>query len=145
MFLHLEDRIMSTYQKRIWRALAVQLAGAVAAVAAILLLGAHARQMPLALVIGGLILAGVVVLAAGQPWWRRIDEMEREEHALAWYEGSLPGALFALLCLLGVMAHSGAHRELGVGAAICFAAQALFYFIFWGIRRAKRQARGAGS
>ena len=134
---------MSGYQKRIWQALAVQLAGAVAGAGAILVLVARAQQLPLAVVIGGLILAGVLILAAGQPWWRRIDEMEREEHAIAWYEGSIPGGAIALLCLLGVIAHSGAHRELGLGGAICFLAEGLFYLVFWAIRRANRQARGA--
>ncbi len=134
---------MGAYQKRIWQALAVQIAGAVAATAAMSVLVFRARQLPLAVIIVGLLIAGVVLLAAGQPWWRRIDEMEREEHALAWYEGSIPGALIALLCMLGVTAHSGAHREMALGAGICFVAQGLVYLVFFAIRRANRQARDA--
>jgi len=134
---------MSAYQRRIWQALAVQAVGALAAATAIVLLVGRARQLPLPVVIVGLVLAGVLLLAAGMPWWRRIDEMEREEHTLAWYEGSVPGAAIALLCLLGVTAHSGAHRELGLGAAICFSAQGLLYLVFWAIRRTVRTARGA--
>ncbi len=134
---------MGAYQQRIWRALAVQLAGGLAAGAAVTALVGWAHRLPLAVVLLGLVLAGVLVLAAGQPWWRRIDEMEREEHAIAWYEGSIPGALICLLCMLGVTAHSGAHRELALGAAICFAAQALVYLVFWTIRRSDRRARAA--
>lgn len=134
---------MGAYQKRIWKALAVQAAGAAAGAAAIVVLGARARQLPLGVVLSGFILAGVLILAAGQPWWRQIDEMEREEHAIAWYEGSIPGASIALLGMLGVSAHFRAHWEMAEGAAICFAAQALVYFVFFAIRRASRHARGA--
>lgn len=133
---------MGAYQKRIWRALAVQAAGALAAGAAIVLLTRQAPQLPLAVVVAGMVLAGVVVVAAGQPWWRRIDEMERQEHALAWYEGSIPGAAIALLGMLGLAARQAAHRELAIGGAICFVVQAVLYLVFWGIRRAMRSARG---
>jgi hypothetical protein len=134
---------MSAYQRRIWQALAVQAAGAVAGGAAVVLLIGHASELPLPVVLAGLVLAGVVLVAAGQPWWRRIDEMEREEHSLAWYEGGVPGAALALLCLLGVAAHSGAHLELALGGAICFGAQAAFYLVFWAIRRSVRSPRAA--
>jgi hypothetical protein len=129
---------MSRYENRIWKALAIQGAGALVAIAMILVLIRRAPQLPLAVVLGGLSLAGVLVLAAGQPWWRRIDEMEREMQALAWYEGSVPGAALALLWMLGLFAHSGAHRELAFGGALCFMAQGLAYLVFWAIRAARR-------
>jgi hypothetical protein len=132
---------MGTYQKRIWQALAVQMAGAVAAMAAIFTLVAWAPQLPLFVVIAGLTLAGAVVLAAGQPWWRRIDEMEREAHALSWYEGSILGAVAALMWMLGLAAHSGAHRELALGGGLCFIAQGLAYLVFWAIRSWGRRSR----
>lgn len=133
---------MSGYRKRIWQALAVQAAGALAAVAIILPLVRQAPRLPLALVMIGLMFAGALLLAAGQPWWRRIDEMEREEHAIAWYEGSIPGALVVLMGVLGLTAHTGAHRELALGAAVCFIGQGLFYLVFFAIRRRAR-TRGA--
>jgi hypothetical protein len=132
---------MSRYENRIWRALAIQGVGALVAIAMILALGARAPQLPLVVVLGGLTLAGVLVLAAGQPWWRRIDEMEREMHAMAWYEGSVPGAALALLWMLGLTAHSGAHRELAFGGALCFMVQGAFYLVFWAIRAANRRSR----
>jgi hypothetical protein len=132
---------MSGYQKRIWRALAVQGAGILVAVPAMLILFNRAPRLPLAALLVGLILAGAVILATGQPWWRRIDEMEREEHAIAWYEGSIPGALIALLCMAGVAAHTHAHREFALGASFCFLAQGVFYLIVWAVRRLGRRAR----
>ena len=132
---------MGAYQKRIWQALAVQTVGALAAIAAILVIVAKARQLSLAVVLLGLTLAGALVLAAGQPWWRRIDEMEREEHTNAWYEGSILGALLALLWMLGLTAHTGAHRELALGGGLVFIAQGLVYLVFWAIRRLSRRSR----
>jgi hypothetical protein len=141
---------MSRYENRIWKALAIQGAGALAAIALILVLVRLAPQLPLAVVLSGLSLAGVLVVAAGQPWWRRIDEMEREMHALAWYEGSVPGAALALLWMLGLTAHSGgltahsgAYREMAFGGALCFMAQGLAYLVFWAIRAMNRRSRAA--
>ena len=45
--------------------------------------------------------------------------------------------------LVGVTAHAGAHRELALGASICFGAQAFFYLAFWAIRRSVRSGRAA--
>ena len=132
---------MRAYDIRIWRALAIQLVGAVIATAAILFLIARARQLPLAVVLVGLTLAGALVVAAGQPWWRRIDEMERETHSLAWYEGSILGASVAMLWMLGLSAHTGAHKELALGGALCFIAQGVVYLIFWAIRWSGQHAR----
>jgi len=132
---------VGSYQKRIWRALAIHAAGALPAIAVIFVLAHQAPRLPLAVVLVGLTLAGALLLVSSLPWWRRIDEMEREVHTSCWYSGSLVGALAVLLWTMGLSAHTGAHRELALGAGLCFVAQSVVYLIFWAIRSSSLSSR----
>ena len=82
------------------------------------------------------LMAGVVL--AGIPWWRALDDVQKQGQTHSWYWGSLVAGLAALAWLL---ATTGRHSDLSLGAAYLFVAQGVGFALAWLLWRLK--GRGA--
>ena len=114
----------------------------IAAVSLVLILGAaigvawasivsHESFRPSISVVLSAALAGVGI-AACIPWWRALDEMQREAQLTSWYWGGCFG------CLLGVIGAGligGVRSTLLSGALLVAAAQILCFAVCWVVYR----------
>ena len=118
------------------------LLGLCAAVAAGLVLGllvpAHSESTPVWIVLPALLLLMAVVVVAGLPWWHALDDVQKQGQTHSWYWGSMLGAL-AFICWL--IATTGRHSDLSLGAGYLFIAQGAGFVIAWAVWRIR--GRGA--
>lgn len=69
-----------------------------------------------------------LALAAGLPWWRRLDDVQRAGHLTACYWGGQAGMLAAVL---GLVAATGPRSELSLGALFTVVGVAAGYLLFY--------------
>lgn len=75
----------------------------------------------------------VVAFAAGLPWWRKLDDLQRTGQLSAWYWGGQTGGLTVLLALVAFTGKSDYSRgalALLVGEFIGFS----IFWLFWRLR-----------
>ena len=77
-----------------------------------------------------LIIVAAIALAACVPWWRKADDRVRQGHANSWYWGSSAGALAVLMYLI---AATGLHSEVSLGALYLFLGQFAGFLVFFGL------------
>jgi hypothetical protein len=75
-----------------------------------------------------LIAACVVAGWAAAPWWRRMDDMQREGHLISWYWGGIGGALVALMALV---AATSVRSQLATGGFLVLIGETAGFFIYW--------------
>ncbi|MEY4055482.1 MAG: hypothetical protein RL519_817 [Pseudomonadota bacterium] len=75
------------------------------------------------------LLMGLTALAfaAGMPWWRKLDDLQRLGQLNAWYWGGQIGGLVVLLALVTFTGKSDYSR----GALALFAGEFLGFCFFW--------------
>lgn len=87
------------------------------------------------LVYPALLAVCALAFAALLPWWRRIDDMQKTGHLVSYYWGGLGGGLAVALALV---AATGRHSELSLGALYTILGQAAGFLAFlavWHLRR----------
>lgn len=87
------------------------------------------------LVYPALLAIGALAFAALVPWWRKVDDMQRTGHLVSWYWGGMAGGLAVMLALV---AASGRHSDLSLGALYTVLGQAVGFMLFfagWRLRR----------
>lgn len=82
------------------------------------------------LVLAGGVLVGCTALWASIPWWRTMDDMQRQGHMVSWYWGGLGGGMLALTWLIAAL---GMNSDQAKGAVLLFGMQALGYLGFWAV------------
>jgi hypothetical protein len=102
--------------------------------------GAH---LPIGVVVATLAAAIALIYPASLPYWRRLDEMARQAHLVAWFWGGSLGGGFALLCSLALVVRGEIDRSLMRGAALTLAAQVVGSVIVWACWWARRRGRAA--
>ena len=78
------------------------------------------------------LLAGAVFLTA-VPWWRALDEMQKNAQLTAWYWGGSLGLMFGVMCTVVI---GGPGSELVKGAMIVLCTSAATFVVFllgWGV------------
>ena len=116
-------------QKKIWVAMGAALAASiVVGLVSAVLIQTGSGHVPT-----GVILSLLVVLIGGAllaciPWWRRLDDMARDAHMIAWYRG---GSFGGGVALLAVATLGGVKSAFFQGGAVVFLAQVAAYVVFW--------------
>jgi hypothetical protein len=120
---------MDTYSSRLRAvALLALFAGVVAGIVGgqLLELGKPGEQFwllyPALLALWGL------ALAAGLPWWRRLDDVQRAGHLTACYWGGQAGMLAVMM---GLIAATGPRSALSLGSLVTVVGIATGYLIFY--------------
>lgn len=112
------------------------------AIAAGLVLGiylpANAGSAPAWLVFPVLLVLMGGVMLAGLPWWRALDDVQRQGQTHSWYWGSM---LAGLCVIMWLIATTGRHSDMSLGAAYLFIAQGIGFALVWTIWRLR--GRGA--
>lgn len=89
------------------------------------------------------LITGLLVIAttfwASVPWWRTMDDMQRQGHMISWYWGGMAGGLVVLVWLGAALGMPSPQVQ---GALALFVGQAVGFLIFWGVWMWRR--RGAG-
>lgn len=75
-----------------------------------------------------LLLVGALALASAIPWWKRVDDMQKQGHLLSWYWGGLAGGLFMLFWII---AGAGHQSDAVKGATAMALGQSAGFFIAW--------------
>ncbi|MES2698451.1 MAG: hypothetical protein V4647_02415 [Pseudomonadota bacterium] len=88
--------------------------------------------------IGGLLVLGATFWAC-LPWWRTMDDMQKQGHMISWYWGGMAGGLIVLAWLIAALGMPSAQVQ---GALALFVGQAVGFGIFWAVWMWRR--RGAG-
>jgi hypothetical protein len=78
---------------------------------------------------GGLFVVGTALWAC-VPWWRTMDDMQKQGHMISWYWGGLGGGLVAMIWLIAAL---GTKSPQGQGALTMFVGQAVGFFGFWAV------------
>jgi hypothetical protein len=120
----------ATYKSRLRRATWLAFGGAVIAG---LIVGRIARSSAPGenfwLIFPLLLLVGALALLGTWPWWRRIDDIQKNGHMLSWYWGSTVGAV---ILLMWVIAATGVNSDVTKGATAMFMAQGLGFLVVFG-------------
>lgn len=120
---------MRTYKSRVRGALGVALLG-IAGMTAVssIVLRVGTDQWPFVIKYPLLLLAAAGGLWACMPYWRTVDQMEREAQTTSWFWGGSAGAIAGLFALTA----AGVSKDMAMGAALLaiiqFAGFLLFYF-----------------
>jgi len=69
-----------------------------------------------------------LALWACVPWWKRLDDMQKQGHMLGWYWGGLGGGILALMWLVAAV---GVRGELARGGLIVLMGQLVGFLLFW--------------
>ena len=82
-------------------------------------------------------LLAICALAFGAllPWWHKLDEMQKTGHLTSYYWGGMAGGLSVMLALV---AATGRHSDLSLGALYTVLGQAVGFLVFlavWHLRR----------
>jgi uncharacterized membrane protein len=73
-----------------------------------------------------------LAFAAVMPWWRRLDDLQKEGQLVSWYWG---GQIGAVVVLMALVAANGAHSDFARGGAAVFMGEAMFFGAAWLIWR----------
>lgn len=84
--------------------------------------------LPPALTILLLSLAGSLLIFAMRPWWRALDEMEKDAQLISWYWG---GSMGLGVGLMTAVVLGGPASPMAQGALLAAGAQILFFLLFW--------------
>ena len=113
-----------------------------AALAAGLILGlylpANEATTPTWIVYPALLALMAGVILAGLPWWRALDDVQKQGQTHSWYWGSM---LAGVAVLMWMVATTGRHSDMSLGAAYLFIAQGLGFALVWLVWR----LRGRGT
>jgi uncharacterized membrane protein YfcA len=85
------------------------------------------QDFRLVLAVGLLVI--VAAFAACIPWWRAMDDMQKQGHMLAWYWGGMAGGLVMLIWLIAAL---GMHSPQALGALALLMAEFVGFLLFWG-------------
>jgi len=82
-------------------------------------------------------LVAVMALAFAStiPWWRKLDDMQKQGHLVSWYWGGMAGGLAVMLALV---AANGVDADLSQGSLHTVLGQAVGFvvaWIIWSVRR----------
>jgi hypothetical protein len=91
------------------------------------------------LVLGGIVFVFAVSFAAALPWWRTMDDMQRQGHTISWYWGGLGGGSLMFAWLIAAL---GGESDTVKGAVAMLLAQIVGFLIFWAVWMWRQ--RGAG-
>jgi hypothetical protein len=91
------------------------------------------------LVLGGVLFLFAVTFAAALPWWRMMDDMQRQGHMISWYWGGLGGGTIMLGWLV---AGAGGQSDAVKGAIALLAAQCVGFMVFWAVWMWRRRGTG---
>ena len=108
-----------------WLALAVTFAGALAGS---VMLGIAGPGRYFWLTFPMLVAVCVIAGMASGPWWRRLDDMQREGQLISWYWGGIGGGL---VMLMDIVARTGVRDPLFTGGVLLLAGQSVGYVIYW--------------
>jgi hypothetical protein len=86
---------------------------------------------PALLTVMGLVFLGTY------PWWRRLDDVQRQSHLVSWYWGGMIGGVVVLMALI---AGAGVHSDLARGGVFVIVGQAIGFAIFLVIRQVRGRA-----
>ncbi len=81
-----------------------------------------------------LLLVGGLGLLISIPWWRRMDDMQRQAQTTTWYWGGTIGAIAVIMALI---AGTGVHSEVTKGAMLVLMGQCAAFLIglaIWRLR-----------
>jgi hypothetical protein len=70
----------------------------------------------------------VVAGWAAGPWWRRLDDMQRQGHLVSWYWGGIGGMLMTLMALV---AATGVRSPLATGGFLVTIGQSAGFLVYW--------------
>lgn len=84
------------------------------------------------LVFPALLLVFALAMAAVQPFWNRLDDVQKNGHLVSWYWGGQAGAV---VVLMGLVAATGTHSHYSLGGLAVFMGQAVAFGIAWLIWR----------
>lgn len=125
--------IGQTYRAKMFKLAALAF---IAAMAAGLIGGRILRLGPAGenfwLVFPGMLLVFAVGFAAVHPWWRNLDDVQRNGHLVSWYWGAQIGAVIVLVALV---AATGSRSEYSLGGLAVFLGEAVAFGIAWLIWR----------
>ena len=123
--------VQSNYAKRKRRATwlafgaAIPVGAVVGGVTHVVEPGEHFWMVFLAL----LLITGLGLLAS-LPWWRRMDDLQREGQMVSWYWGGTIGAVAVLMALI---AGAGMQSAVTKGGLLVFMGQGLAFFAAYAI------------
>ena len=120
-----QSNYSSKLRRAAWLAAAVTLIGAIAGS---VLLGEVGPGRYFWLTFPILVVVCVVAGQASAPWWRRLDDMQRQGQLISWYWGGLGGGLVTLAALA---AGKGVHSPWAIGGMMMLGGQSLGYVIYW--------------
>lgn len=124
-----------TYKQRMWALAALAIATSVPVGLVMGVLGRDiASPSNIWVVVPILILLFAVQFIAVWPWWKRLDDLQKQAHLTSWYWGGMSGAVLWVIWLVANKMH---HTDFGMGAVAMFSAQFAgfcVYYLFWWIR-----------
>jgi hypothetical protein len=71
-----------------------------------------------------------LALLACVPWWKRLDDMQKQGHLVSWYWGGLAGGIASLMALV---ASRGVRSDLANGGMIVLLSEAVGFVLFWAV------------
>lgn len=80
------------------------------------------------LIVGLMIVAATFLACI--PWWRTMDDMQRQGHMISWYWGGMAGGI---IVLIGLIAALGVRSDQSQGAVALFMGQAVGFLIYWAV------------
>ena len=121
-----------SYRMKMWGAAGLSLAAAVGAGMAGSYLAAHnAPGTNFWLVFPLLILAAGLAMLAAKPWWRQLDDVQRQGHTGSWYWGSMIGGLSFVMYLVADVGRQSALTRGAVYLLLAEFAGFVLLYAFW--------------
>lgn len=74
-----------------------------------------------------LFILSVACFMSAVPWWRALDEMQKDAQLTAWYWGGSVGLMFGVMCTVVI---GGPGSDLVKGAMIVMCTTAVTFFVF---------------
>ena len=122
-----------SYRNRMWLYAALSLGAAVGAgLVGSLLISRYSTGAGPWLVLILLLAASGVAIVATLPWWRQLDDVQRQGHLSSWYWGSMIGGLAFLMYLVATI---GRHADLTKGAVYLLLAEFGGFVVLFGLWR----------
>jgi uncharacterized membrane protein YfcA len=119
----------SSYRNRMRRATAIAFGVPTVIGAALgLLLRAVSPGEHFWLVFLALLAGCVLAFWACIPWWRRMDDMQKEGHLVSWYWGGIGGGIAVLMAII---AGYGLRSDQATGVLMVLTGQVAGFLLFW--------------